>query len=206
MSRIFRTFVQGLVITAPIILTVYVVVKTVCWLEWSMRGALEAVGLQVLAPGLGVATALAGIYVVGLLATTWVFRKLIQLSEATLDRIPLVKSLYSAVKDLLSFLSGTDAETRGVPARLRLLDGKVHMLALVTQKNPETFMGEGDRGRVAVYLPMSYQIGGFTVFVRPEDVEEISEMSVEDVLKLSMTAGVGSTARRRQQTPDASAE
>ncbi|MDP6107780.1 MAG: DUF502 domain-containing protein, partial [Candidatus Brocadiia bacterium] len=105
----------------------------------------------------------------------------------------LVKSLYSSVRDLLQFLSGTDTESKGVPARIRLMGDKVHLLGLITQKHPETVMGEGERGRVAVYLPMSYQIGGFTLFIDPEDVEELEGMSVEDVLKLSMTAGVGST-------------
>ena len=204
MGRVIKTFVQGLIILAPVLLTVYVVVSTVVWLDSTMQSGLRALfgamGLEpVDLPGVGVVVALAGIYLVGLVATTWVFQKLLRLGEAILERIPLVKSLYSAVKDLLSFLSGSDSETKGVPARLKLLGGKVDMLALVTQKNPEAFMGEAERGRVAVYLPMSYQIGGFTVFVDPQDVEEISDLTVEDVLKLSMTAGVGSAARGKPQ-------
>ena len=193
MSKQFKIFLQGLVITAPIILTVYVCVRFITWLEFTTRAGVERLGLPAI-PGLGVAIVLVGIYLIGLTARTWVVRTVLGMGEVILDRIPLVKSLYSAVRDLLQFLSGADEKTRGIPARLKLLDGKVDMLALITQKQPETFMGEAERGRVAVYLPMSYQIGGFTLFVRPEDVEEIEQMTVEDVLKLSMTAGVG--ARR----------
>ena len=200
MKSVFKTFLQGLVITAPALLTIYVCVKAALWLDTTMGAALEKLGLPAV-HGLGVVVALGGVYAVGVLAQTWLFQKLVQLAEAILERIPLVKSLYSAVKDLLQFLSGTDAKTRGVPVRLKLMEGRVDMMGLVTQKNPESFMGEGVEGRVAVYLPMSYQIGGFTVFVPPEHVEEISEMTVEDVLKLSMTAGVGSTGRPSRQPP-----
>jgi len=200
MKSVFKTFLQGLVITAPALLTIYVCVKAALWLDSTMGAALEKLGLPPV-HGLGVVVALGGVYAVGVLAQTWLFQALIRLAEAILARIPLVKSLYSAVKDLLQFLSGTDAQTRGVPVRLKLVDGKVDMMGLVTQKNPERFMGDGLEGRVAVYLPMSYQIGGFTVFVPHEHVEEISEMTVEDVLKLSMTAGVGSTGRPPRQPP-----
>ena len=198
MGKQFKIFLQGLVIITPIIFTVYVCVAFALWLDRTTTAGLIALHLEP-RRGLGVVITLAAIYLVGLLARTWIFRGVIGLGEAILDRIPGVKSLYSAVKDLLQFLSGADETTKGVPARLKLMDGKVDMLALITQKQPETFMGESERGRVAVYLPMSYQIGGFTVFVRPEDVEEIAGMTVEDVLKLSMTAGVGATGRAKEQ-------
>lgn len=195
MSKHFRIFLQGLVITAPIFLTLYVCVQLFLWLDRATQGlGLAKLGIPVI-PGLGVAIVLAGIYVVGLLSGTWVVKMGLRLGEAILERIPGVKSFYSAVRDLLQFLSGSDEKARGVPARVKMLDGKVNMLGLITQKQPETFMGESERGRVAVYLPMSYQIGGFTVLVEPEDVEEIAGMTVEQVLKLSMTAGVGLTKR-----------
>ena len=203
MRSAFRTFLQGLVVTVPVVLTVYVCAKVILWLDTEIRAGLEYAHLPDV-PGLGVVVAFAGIYLIGLLAKTWLFRQFVRLGEAVVERIPLVKSLYSAVKDLLQFLSGTDAEARGVPARLKLLDGRVHMMGLITQKEPETFLGEAERDRVAVYLPMSYQIGGFTVYVSPEQVEEIEDLTVEDVLKLALTAGVGKTKdkqHKQQQEP-----
>ena len=215
MSKHFKIFLQGLVVTAPIIFTVYVCVAFALWLDGVTTAILQkafALWLDSVTiaqmeeefpffpHGLGVIIALAAIYFVGLVSRTWIVRGIIGLGEAILDRIPGVKSLYSAVKNLLQFLSGTDEKTKGVPARLKLMDGKVDMLALITQKQPETFMGEPERGRVAVYLPMSYQIGGFTLFVKPEQVEELEGMTVEDVLKLSMTAGVGSAGAAKGET------
>ena len=196
-NRHVRTFIQGFVIVAPVLLTAYVTIALAVWFYRFVDKGLGALGiplpqgLEPWAPVLGILAILFAIYFIGLLAQNWLFRRLQGWAEALVERIPLIKSLYSAVKDLLQFLSGSDSTTRGVPARLKLMDGKLHMMALITQKRPEGFMGEQESGRIAVYLPMSYQIGGFTVFVDPGDVEELEGLTVEDILKLSMTAGVG---------------
>ncbi|MFO7959038.1 MAG: DUF502 domain-containing protein [Candidatus Brocadiia bacterium] len=191
MSSLFKTFVHGLVVVAPVVITLYVCVQSVTWLDGTIRTAIKPTGVDI--PGLGVFVAFAGIYIIGLLTQNWIFRGLVSLGESIIERIPLVKSMYSAIRDLLQFLGGTDDEEKGRPARISLMDGQVDMLGLVTQKSPENFMGPEEEGRVAVYLPMSYQIGGFTVFMPEDRVEEISDLSVEDVLKLSMTAGMGTS-------------
>jgi len=199
MRIVFRTFLRGLVITAPLILTVYVCARAITWLDGTMRQGLEQIGVQPV-PGLGLVITLAVVYLIGLLARTWLFRQLVELTEAVLDRIPLVKSLYSATRDLAQFLGGTDAKSKGAPVRLKLFGDQVHMIALVTQREPETFMGEAERGRVAVYVPMSYQIGGYTLYVRPDQLEEIEGMTVETAMKASMTAGVGAHGRAGDET------
>jgi uncharacterized membrane protein len=127
---------------------------------------------------------------IGLLAKSWLFGWLINLGEQMVERIPLVKSLYSAVRDLLQFLGGTREESRGRPAVLKSADGEIVLLGLITQTKPQKFLPD-DEERIAVYLPMSYQIGGFTFYVPPDRVQEIEGITVEDLLKLSMTAGVG---------------
>jgi uncharacterized membrane protein len=209
MRAFLKTFLQGVVVSAPILLTLYICVRAIVWLDTTMRMGFQQVGLPAL-PGVGVLAALVAIYLVGLSAKTWVVQSLLNLGEYIVAKIPLVKSLYSAVKDLLQFLSGADAQSRGTPARIHLLDGKIQMLGLVTQRNPGHFLGNADDTRIAVYMPMSYQIGGYTIYVHPDQIEELPELSVEDVLKLSMTAGVGSNHQSRitgdlTSTPSANA-
>ncbi|MHC4479688.1 MAG: DUF502 domain-containing protein [Planctomycetota bacterium] len=181
---------NGFVVVAPILITFYVVGAAVWWLDRTVRLGLSRLGWQDPIPGLGVLVGLAAIYAVGLLARTWLFGWLISLGERIVDRIPLVKSLYSAVRDLLQFLGGTKEESRGKPAVVKSEDGKVLMLGLITQEKPGKFLPD-DAERVAVYLPMSYQLGGYTLFVPPEAVQEIEGLSVEDLMKLTLTAGVG---------------
>jgi uncharacterized membrane protein len=183
------TFVKGLIVVTPIILTCYVVGGAMWWLDMRLRHGLDYV-LGDSYPGLGIAVGVGGIYVVGLLTRTWLFRMLIRMGEGVVERIPLVKSLYSAIRDLLQFLGGSNASGRGVPAVLDLNDGAVKMLCIRTQETAQSFMPASE-DRVAVYLPMSYQLGGFTLYVPREDVEQIDGMTVEQLLKLALTAGIG---------------
>jgi len=184
-------FLQGVAVITPALLTVYICFKAIWWLDSTVRGGLARV-TSVSVPGIGAVVALVAIYMVGLLTRNWLFQKLVGFGEAVVNRIPLVKSIYSAIKDMLQLVGGGEAASRGTAARLTLLDGKVHMLGIVTQKRPESLIGDAEEGRVGVYLPMSLQIGGFTVYVPHESVEELPDMDVETVMKLSMTAGVSS--------------
>ena len=210
-KRHFTTFLQGVVVITPAIVTAYICVKAITWLDQVTRTLLTNVidaahpAFKVLVPGVGVAVAVVAIYFVGLLTRNWVFRKLGSLGEAIVTRIPLVKSLYSAIKDLMQLVGGEQA-SRGVPARIKLMNGEVHLLGIITQKQPENVVGEAEEGRVAIYLPMSLQIGGFTFYVPSEMVEEIPDMDVETVMKLSMTAGVGKEKGPAQMLEESGAE
>mgnify|MGYP007084719536 CR=1 FL=1 len=76
MKSVFRTFLHGIVITAPLIITVYVCTMAVTWLDGTMRKGLTRIGLEPV-PGLGLMVTVAGVYLVGLLARTWLFRQLV---------------------------------------------------------------------------------------------------------------------------------
>jgi uncharacterized membrane protein len=193
---------NGFIVVAPLLVTVYVVVAALLGLDRLVRAALTPLWFSPLQrlsehlhwegplPGIGIVVGVAAIYFIGLVARSWFFGILMRLGEGIVERIPLVKSVYSAVRDLLQFLGGTKKEERGRPAILASKDGTVQLLGLVTQEQPERLL-PGTEGRVAVYLPMSYQIGGFMVLVDRDAVQEIKGVSVEDVLKLSLTAGIG---------------
>ena len=188
--------VNGFIVVAPAIVTVYVVWKTLWWLDTTVRAGLTQLRWEEPTPGLGILIGIGAIYAVGLLAKVWVFGGLFRMGERLIGRIPLIKTLYSAVRDLLQFLGGTEAKSRGRSAVLRSEDGRYELLGIVTQEHPENFLPE-EEGKVAVYLPMSYQIGGFTVFVPRDMVREIADVSVEELMKLTLTAGVGGAAIRK---------
>ncbi len=184
-----KIFLNGLVVVTPLMITVYVVVACVLWLDRGVRAI-----LPVYLPGVGFVAAILGIYVVGLLARSWLLKWPIRLTEAVVDRIPLVKSLYSAIRDLLRFLGGADAKSRGYPCVVQLGEDQPQLLGLITTETPRELLPEDAGSRVAVYLPMSYQIGGFTLYMKSDKVRRIEGMSVEELLKLCLTAGVGAQA------------
>ncbi len=206
---------NGFVVVAPILITVYVVWKALWGLDTLVRAGLTA-GLTRILPawqedpalevpaGLGIVIGVGAIYLVGLLTKVWLFSAIVGLGERIVARIPLVKSLYSAMRDLLQFLGGQEKGQRGKPALVRLADGSPMAMGLITHERPQVFAPQVE-GRVAVYLPMSYQIGGYTIFLPRDQVEELKGMTVEDLMKLTLTAGVGAgaTTKAPRTTPEA---
>jgi len=190
MRALVKTGLKGLTVILPIGVTAYIIY----WLAVSAEALLG--GLLKLAlpngwyvPGTGIVAGLVLIFTVGVLTGLWVFRKLFEFAENLVGRIPLVKSLYGAVRDLMSFFS-TSQRGAGAGVVMVTVADKVRLLGLVTRQDysdlPKGFGREGD---VTVYLPMSYQLGGFTVVV-PRSAVQPLEMSAEEAMRLALTAGL----------------
>jgi len=189
-------FFQGLVVIAPIIITVYVAVKALWWLDSTVRDGLQYIGGRSV-PGVGVVFGVCVIYLIGMLARYWFFGFVLGLGEKVVEKIPLLKTVYSSVRDLLQFLEG--AKEGGVkPAALKSQDGDTAVLGLITQDNPGRFLPGGE-DKVAIYLPFSYALGGFTMYVPRRAVHEIEGMRVEDLLKLCLTAGISAAPHGEAQ-------
>jgi len=190
MQAVTRTFLKGLAAVLPITITIYAVV----WLATSAENALRMlVPDKVYFPGMGVVVGLAIVYLIGVLLNAWIAGWLFSLIEKLLDHIPLVKSLYGSMKDLLGFFIKGDQKDTNQVVMVTLGDNRTRILGLMTRQSftdlPE---GVGTDQEVAVYLPMSYQLGGFTVMVPRETVKEV-DMTTEQALRFAVTAGMTST-------------
>ena len=198
--RFGRIFATGLLTLLPIIATVYFTL-------WVL-GILERFfGKQVvlLMPdewyrtGMGLVVAIVVIFATGLLMHGILFRRLFGWAEWLLLEIPFVRSVYSALRDLLGlFAQHKDPALQVVS--LKLWD-EHRILGFVTRNDfadlPE---GIARKDEVAVYLPMSYQIGGFTVFV-PRSAITVVEMSREEAMKFILTAGLKSAGPAPSKPP-----
>jgi len=176
-------------VVLPFALTGYVVWWAGSRLDALGRAALSRVAPaaeQWLFPGVGALLLVLTIYLVGLLMHLWAFRWGVRLLERVFSRVPVVKSIYESLRDILRLFGG-DAGRMGQVVRYRLPGTDVQLLGIRTSTAPR---GAGAGGKVAVYLPMSYQFGGFTVYVPPDAVEPI-EMTVEEALKIAATGDVG---------------
>lgn len=185
-----RTFLQGLAVVLPLLVTIAV-------LHWLGAAAERALGPWIqrvlpphlYVPGLGIALACLGILLAGLLMKLWLARRLVWLFEHLLARIPLVKTIYGSVRDLMRFLSKSGDRQPVDQVVLVTLAPTTRLLGLVTRESLSEFPDSVQRDEIAVYLPMSYQIGGFTVFVPRSAITPLT-LSVEDGLRFAMTAGV----------------
>jgi uncharacterized membrane protein len=189
MRFLARTFFRGLAAILPLALTGYLVYWAVVAAETLLR-RLVLLGLPEdrYWPGMGFVLAVALVLVAGVLMYSFVVRRLYRHLVAGLERIPIVKSIYGMIVDVVRmFGSAEDRPFRRV-VLVTIGDG-CEQIGFQTRDDFRDVPEVGP-GRVAVYLPMSYQIGGFTVVLPVERVRPLT-MSAEDALRFCITAGVG---------------
>lgn len=187
-NKIWKWFLQGIVLIAPVALTIALLVWLGTWSERTMGSLIKALfpdgwyfeGLGLLA---GFVLALA----IGLTANLFLVRWIVRLFEQILDRIPLVQSLFQAFKDIARLLTNNlDAQAGQVVA----VDfGDTRLVGFVMQQNarlPGEF--EDMDERVAVYLAMSYQLGGFTVHVKRDRIVPL-DIAPEQAMRAVLTGG-----------------
>lgn len=199
-----RIFLQGLVAMLPVVLTVYLVFLLGWWLEETMRGIMTLVipdpdpgelapGEELPAyryyPGMGLLLAVVLIFLFGLVLNAYLVKRLYAYTEGVMQQIPIVKSIYGATKDFLAYFSSTQQQLNQVVlVDMPGMDRK--LLGLVTREHFEDLpQGLGGPNHVAVYLPMSYQIGGYTLIL-PRDQVQPLDMSIEDGIRFALTAGI----------------
>ncbi|HHI67927.1 MAG TPA: DUF502 domain-containing protein [Planctomycetes bacterium] len=190
MKILGRAFFKGLLTLAPVLLTIYVVYWTAVTAEGLLGKAIRlVVPAESYVPGMGIAAGVAAIILVGFLLQAWIFGLLFSWGERLLEKVPLVKSLYSSIKDMLSFFGGGEGKKIGQVVAVELGEPKVKLLGFVTREDMEGLpegLGGGDL--VGVYLPMSYQIGGITAFF-PRSALTPLDMTTEEALRFAVTAG-----------------
>jgi uncharacterized membrane protein len=187
-----RTILRGLSVILPLLFTIYVLYWLASLAEKSLGALIGAVLPHALyVPGLGVLAGILCVLVVGLVMNLWLARLFLRWAERALERVPLVKTLYGSVRDLMTFAVGSGSKpAMKQVVTVALLGGDVKLLGFVTREDfgdlPHGFGGEAV---VAVYLPMSYQIGGFTMMV-PKSATQAVDMNFEDAMRFAITAGV----------------
>ena len=194
MRKQLRIFLAGVMIVAPFVVTVYVIWWAGTALDGLARSAVTAIFMDAkLFPGLGAILVVVGIYLIGLLTHWWVFRWILGLLEGLVSRLPVVKTIYESVRDILGLFGG-DANRMGQVVRYRVPGTEMELLGIRTSSSPR---GASGSNKVAVYLPMSYMVGGPTVYVDAESVEPV-DMSVEEALKIAATAEATGTSPSEQ--------
>jgi uncharacterized membrane protein len=192
MHSLTSTFLRGLGVVLPIALTGYLVF----WIATTAETLLKPLfGLllpnRYYIPGSGLVLAIVLIYLVGLLVQLFVIERLVRLGQRILARTPLVKSIYNAINDFVSYFSRRPSDDASTVVSVQL-DGALSVTGFVTNSSPTRLIPDGDsQDRIAVYLPMSYQIGGYTVLVPRERVRPLP-LGAEEAMRLVLTAGVAS--------------
>ena len=203
-----RTFLQGLIVFLPAAVTVAIVYWLAALAE-DLLGALVKLFVpdERYTKGLGMLIGILLIFALGLMMKAWVTRRLIARAEALMERIPVIKSIYGSIRDLAGYFSKHGARGRFQHVVTVAIADNMRLVGFVTRENTVELPSAGDSGEeiVGVYLPMSYQIGGYTIFV-PRSAVERMDMSVEDAMRFVLTAGMSSSKENSAEIAAAPAD
>ncbi|MBV7485891.1 DUF502 domain-containing protein [Bordetella sp. BOR01] len=193
MTRLYRYFFRGLITVLPIALTLYLLYIFLAWTERVSMALLSPFIGNFYIPGMGLVLGILGILLIGYLVSKERVQRILHLVEMPFTNLPVVKSIYSSLKSFADYFSpSAKTDTQHVVV-LRLPGQPLELVGLITRRGtaglPEGFM-QGER--VAVYLPMGYMIGGYTVFVPVDWVKPI-DMSVEEAMRASLIAWMART-------------
>jgi uncharacterized membrane protein len=202
MNTLGKLLLKGLAVVIPIALTL-----AILW--WMATGAERLMGSVLkytlprgwYVPGMGLLSGLALIMLIGLLSHVLIFQKLLNLGETIFRRLPLVKTIYTAIKDFIGYLNpDKDSEmNKVVLVQLPLMQQPGQSLQLIGFVTREQFddlpFTPAAEDPVAVYMPMSYQIGGYTLFL-PRRLLTPIDIPFEQAMRLVLT---GAVTKRHEQ-------
>ncbi|MGE0484568.1 MAG: DUF502 domain-containing protein [Gammaproteobacteria bacterium] len=195
MNALVKTFFQGLFAFLPVFLTVYAVYAFGDWLDRVTGALLGRVAPGVAGiPGLGIVIGVLAVFLLGVLVSSRLTRWIYGVVELPLRHLPVVRDLYSALKQLTGLLAPAQGEEVGQVVRIEHPNWPLAAIGILTRDDAAIVGAPQDR--VAVYLPMSYQIGGYTVFL-PRAWLTPLDLSVEAAMRGVLTGWIPEQAPRR---------
>ncbi|AHE97396.1 DUF502 domain-containing protein [Thioalkalivibrio paradoxus] len=194
LSHLRRYLIAGLLVWVPLIVTGLIIKFLVDALDFTIlllpaSWRPEAIlGFSV--PGTGVVVAIVIVFVTGVVAANIVGRKLVELGEAIVDRIPLVRSIYSAVKQVMRTVFDDGGQSFRRVLLVEYPRKGLWTLGFQTGVGVGEVQARTERDVLTVFVPTTPNpTSGFVIMVPREDAVEL-DMSVEDGLKFVMSLGV----------------
>ncbi len=189
MKKVARYFFQGLLYIVPLAVTIYVLVFAFIWLDSLLRD-LEIFQHEPYAqfnfPGLGLLVILVVVTLIGFAGQRLITAPLSHSFDTMLKRAPLIKVIYTSVKDLLSAFVGKERKFEK-PVLVSLDNaGILQRFGFITAADLEDL---GVKDKIAVYLPSSYGILG-ELYVVPTDKVKLIDAHPADVMKFIVSGGV----------------
>lgn len=171
-----------------------VIIFFIYWLIISIEVVLKSIFLLLLpnryyVPGMGILAGFIICYGVGLALNSRQAQKVFNQWEKGIKKIPLIKTMYGALQDILNLFSSEKTKKYDRVVMVTLKESRLTLVGFVTRGDSNILKSQDQVDRVAVYFPMSYQIGGYFVMV-PTDLIEPVDMSLEDASRLVFTAAM----------------
>ncbi|MHB1127963.1 MAG: DUF502 domain-containing protein [Bacillota bacterium] len=189
MKVLRKYLITGIVVLLPLISTIYVLVTTLRLMDGLLGGIISVVVGYPL-PGLGLLLTIGLVLLTGMVATNVIGKKLITFIEDLLDRIPLFKSIYGAIKQIIDAFSLQTSNTFQRVALVEYPRKGMYAVGFVTGEGMGEVQEKTTEEVMNIFVPTTPNpTSGMLVLVPIKDVTFL-EMSVEDGLKLIISGGV----------------
>lgn len=192
-KKIFRFFVQGLIILAPIGITAY----ALYWLFDKIDSILRP---YVNIPGLGFVIIIVFVVLVGWISSSFLMGGFINFFDQWMERTPVIKFIYTSTKDFFEAFAGDKRKfSKAVLANVFAND--VWIVGFLTDEEMQKFDMGADK--VAVYVPQSYNFAGQLYILPKEKVKKIEQITSGEAMKYAVTGGVVDLdAERKEVKPN----
>lgn len=194
MKIIVQNFIKGILTIVPIILVVYVVFKTFIFLDSILGNVLKPYLKEDYIPGIGLLATIALITLLGWLSTKFFTGTMIGLIDKLLEHIPIVKTIYSVIKDTIHSFLGEKKSFSKV-ALVTIPGTEIKSMGFITTEDLESFY-DPLKDYVAVYIQQTFQVAGVTLLI-PKDQVEVIDVKPEEAMKFILSGGM--TSKKEKQ-------
>ncbi len=195
-KNLARLFLQGLLILAPISVTIWILYSAFFLIDGILPGMVysvapkllgtDAAGLPRRIPGLGFVVFIGIALIVGYISPSWIVSRVVEFGENLLERTPGIKFIYSTVKDFFEAFAGNKRKfTKSV--LVSIAEPDVWQVGFITQEELHEF---DLQEYVAVYVPQSYAFAGHLYFVKRDRVRILTDISSANAMKFAISGGV----------------
>lgn len=195
-KRLLQFFLQGLIVLAPIGITVWVIFGLFTWIddilptlmhsifpEWIKK---DAEGNLDKIPGLGFIIVMSVVLIVGWLSSLFMVGRLVEVFDKVLEKTPGIKFIYSSVKDFFEAFAG-DKKKFDKPVLVNIDSPDIWRIGFITVNDAIDF---GMKDYVVVYIPLSYAISGITYIVPKDKIRPLDNLSASEAMKFAVSGGV----------------
>ncbi len=195
MKRFLKYFLRGLLVFVPVGLTIFILVYVFSSMDTLFSKLMPSIQYTSLRLLVGLLVTIGGIFLIGLFASNFVGKKLFGLLDKVFTNVPLIKMLYSAIKDLVEAFAG-EKKKFDKPVLVTLgTSSNAKIIGFMTRESLDNF---GLKDHVAVYLPQSYNFAG-NVLIFPKEAVKPLDIESSEVMTFIVSGGVAGKQAQIQQ-------
>jgi uncharacterized membrane protein len=188
-SKLFQYFLQGLLVIAPVAITLYAVYWVVSSIDsllpiFTQKG--DDGKIYIRNYGLGFLIIIVAICLIGYLSSFFIKNRMFNLFDSLMTKTPGIRFIYSTVKDFFEAFAG-EKKKFNKPVLANIDDNDVWRVGFITQEEAADF---GFSNYVAVYIPMSYSIAGNVYLLPRTRVKPIIDINATEAMKFALSGGV----------------